>query len=326
MRVAVFGAGAIGGYLGALLHRAGVAVTLIARGKHLAAMQRHGVIVRSAGAVINEHPVCTDDTSTAGSHDYVIVTLKAHAGPAAVDQIKPLLGERTAIVTAMNGLPWWYFYRHGAELEGTQLNSVDPGGRQWQGLGPERAIGCVVYPACEVSAPGVIEHLYGNRFVFGEPSGEQSERVATIAGLFRRAGMKAPVRSIHEEIWLKLWGNVAFNPLSALTGQTLDVLASAPDTRSLARSIMLEAQAICARLGVKLPLDVDRRIDGTASVGAHRTSMLQDLERGRPMEIDAVVTAVQELGRLLAVPTPHLDVVLTLVKHRAQASGCYRSP
>ena len=174
-----------------------------------------------------------------------------------------------------------------------------------------------------MSAPGVIDHLNGNRFVFGEPSGEKSARVKAIAGLFRDAGLKAPVRNIRQEIWLKLWGNVAFNPLSALTGETLDVLATAPDTRALARQIMLEAQAICTRLGIELPLDVDRRIDGTAAVGAHRTSMLQDLELGRAMEIDAVVSSVQELGKLLAVPTPNLDVVLTLVKHRAHASGCY---
>ena len=323
MRVAVFGAGAIGGYVGALLHQAGVEVTLIARGAHLAAMQANGVTVKSAGRVVHVHPACTDDTHGAGVHDYVIVALKAQAGAGAVNQILPLLGEQTAVVTAVNGLPWWYFYRHGGELEGRVLTSVDPGGAQWQGLGPERAIGCVVYPACEVAAPGVIEHLYGDRFVFGEPSGEKSERVRTIAGLFRDAGLKAPVRDIRQEIWLKLWGNVAFNPISALTGETLEVLATTPDTRALARRIMLEAQAICTRLGIELPLDVERRIDGTAAVGAHRTSMLQDLERGRSMEIDAVVGAVQELGILLGVPTPALDVVLTLVKHRAQASGCY---
>jgi 2-dehydropantoate 2-reductase len=255
MRVAVFGAGAIGGYVGALLRKAGVEVTLIARGAQLAAIQANGVTVKSAGQVMRVYPACTDDTRAAGVHDYVIVALKAQAGAAAV--------------------------------------------------------------------PGVIEHLYGDRFVLGEPNGEKSERVRTIAGLFRDAGLKAPVRDIRREIWLKLWGNVAFNPISALTGQTLEVLASAPDTRALARRIMLEAQAICTRLGIKLPLDVERRIDGTAAVGAHRTSMLQDLEQGRSMEIDAVVGAVQELGVLLDVPTPALDVVLTLVKHRAQAGGCY---
>lgn len=323
MRIAVFGAGAIGGYLGALLTRAGGDVTLIARGAHLAAMRRHGVTVRSGGAEINERPLCTDDPEEAGVQDFVIVALKAQSGPGAVAQIKPLLGDDTAIVAAVNGLPWWYFYRHGGALEGTVLTSVDPGGVQWHGLGPQRAIGCVVYPACEVSAPGVIEHLYGNRFVLGEPDGNKTERLGVIAGLFREAGLKTPVRDIRQEIWLKLWGNVAFNPISALTGETLDVLATAPDTRSVARSMMLEAEAICARLGIKLPLDVDRRIDGAAGVGAHRTSMLQDLERGRPMEIDAVVTAVQELGELLDVPTPTIDVVLTLVKHRARAAGCY---
>jgi 2-dehydropantoate 2-reductase len=323
MRVAVFGAGAIGAYLGALLKQAGVDVTLIARGEHLAAMQRNGVTVRSGDTQINQRPFCTDDTVAAGIQDYVLVTLKAQSGPGAVDQIQPLLGDSTAIVTAMNGVPWWYFYRHGGALEGTVLNSVDPGGRQWQGLGPQRAIGCVVYPACEVSAPGVIEHLHGDRLALGEPGGEKTDRVLVMANLFRQAGLKAPVRDIRQEIWLKLWGNVAFNPISALTGETLDVLATTPDTRQLVRAIMLEAQTICARLGVQLPVDVDRRIDGTARVGAHRTSMLQDLERGRPLEIDAVVGAVQELGSLLDVPTPTLDLVLTLVKHRAQASGCY---
>jgi len=323
MRIAIFGAGAVGGFLGALLKQSGVDVTLIARGEHLAVMQRDGVTVRSGGKIIKQHPFCTDDPLQAGVHDYVVVTLKAQALPGAVSQIQPLLGNETAVVTAMNGLPWWYFYRHGGELQDTVLNSVDPDGTQWRGLRPERAIGCVVYPACEVSAPGVINHLNGDRFVLGEPGGEKTDRVATLAGLFRDAGLKAPVRDIRQEIWLKLWGNVAFNPLSALTGETLDVLATTPDTRELARTIMLEVEAICERLGVHLPVDVERRIDGAAGVGAHRTSMLQDLERGRSMEIDAVVAAVQELGGLLDVPTPTIDVVLTLVKHRAQASGCY---
>jgi 2-dehydropantoate 2-reductase len=324
MRVAVYGAGAIGGLLGACLARTdGAEVALIARGPHLAAMQERGLTLRGASD-FTVRPCCTDDPAELGPQDYVIVCLKAHAVPGVVDRMRPLLGEGTAVVFAVNGVPWWYFHRLPGPYEGRHLESVDPGGRQRDGIGPERAIGCVVYPAAEVAEPGVIEHVSGDRFVLGEPSGEATERVQTLSRLLIKAGLKAPVRPrIRDEIWVKLWGNLSFNPISALTGATLDVITADPGTRALARAMMLEAQGIGERLGVRFGVDVERRIDGAAAVGAHKTSMLQDLERGRPMEIDALVTAVQEMGRLVGVPTPAIDALLALVVQRARLAGCY---
>ncbi len=324
MRICVYGAGAIGGYLGGQLSLAGEDVALIARGPHLEAMRNHGLRLVVDGAERVAHPRCSDDPGTIGVQDYVIVTLKAHSVPAVVDDMLALLGPDTAVVTAANGVPWWYFY----ELEGRwrdhQLESVDPGGVQWRGIGPERAIGCVVYPACEVLAPGVIEHVGGNRFTLGEPNSERTPRVTRLSEALIRAGFRAPVRPrIRDEIWLKLWGNLCFNPLSALTHATLDVIATDPGTRAIARSMMLEAQAIGEKLGVRFGLDVDKRIAGAEAVGAHKTSMLQDLQRGRPMEIDALVTAIQEMGELVDVPTPVLDVVLSLIQQRARAAETY---
>ena len=323
MRICIYGAGAIGGYLGAQLALAGEDVTLVARGPHLEAMQRDGVRLLIDGAERVAHPRCTPDPAEAGEQDYVIVTLKAHSAPSIVDAMQPLLGPETAVVSAVNGVPWWYFHKLDGPWEGTRVESVDPGGVQWAGIGPERAIGCVVYPATEVVEPGVIRHLDGNRFTLGEPSGEKTERVKALAKALIGAGFRAPVRRIRDEIWVKLWGNLSFNPISALTLETLDVVATDSGTRAVSRAMMLEAQAIGEKLGVRFPIDVEKRIDGAAAVGAHRTSMLQDLERGRPMEIDALVTAVQELGRLVAVPTPTIDVVLALVQQRGRVAGAY---
>jgi 2-dehydropantoate 2-reductase len=241
--------------------------------------------------------------------------------------MQPLLGPDTAVVWAVNGVPWWYFYGHGGPHDGRRLASVDPGDVQWDGIGPGRAIGCIVYPACEVPEPGVIQHVSGDRFTLGEPSGEKTARIEAFSAALIAAGLKAPVRPrIRDEIWVKLWGNLCFNPISALTHATLDVIATDPGTRALARAMMVEAQAIGEALGVKFPVSVDKRIDGAAAVGAHKTSMLQDLERGRPMEIDALVTAVQEMGRLTGVATPHIDAVLALVQQRAETAGLYTRP
>jgi 2-dehydropantoate 2-reductase len=238
--------------------------------------------------------------------------------------LKPLLGPQTAVVTAQNGVPWWYFYRHGGALEGRRIEAVDPGGRIWDAIGPERAIGCVVYPAAEIEAPGIVRHVEGDRFPLGEPSGEKSERVAALSRVLVAAGLRAAVRPhIRNDIWVKLWGNLSFNPISALTGGTLVEIATDPGTRAVARAMMVEAQAIGEALGVEFGVDVDRRIEGAAGVGAHKTSMLQDLERGRPMEIDALVAAVQELGRRTSVATPAIDMVLALVRQRARLAGCY---
>jgi 2-dehydropantoate 2-reductase len=325
MRICIFGAGAIGGFMGAELALAGFDVTLVARGPHLAAMQANGLkLIRDGGEKIAKVRA-VGTAAEAGPQDYVVITLKAHSVPGIVDQLKPLLGPETAVVWGVNGVPWWYFYGLDSPWRDRRLESVDPGGVQWSGIGPERAIGCVVYPACEVIEPGVVKHVEGDRFTLGEPTGEKTARVAALSEALIKAGLKAPVRPrIRDEIWVKLWGNCCFNPISALTHATLDVIATDPGTRAIARAMMLEAQAIGEKLGVKFGIDVDKRIAGAAAVGAHKTSMLQDLERNRPMEIDALVTAVQEMGRLVGVPTPAVDIVLALIRQRAKVAGLYQ--
>ncbi|MFN4283965.1 MAG: 2-dehydropantoate 2-reductase [Alphaproteobacteria bacterium] len=326
MRICIFGAGAIGGFMGAELALAGADVTLVARGPHLAAMQKNGLkLIRDGQEKVAKVRV-VETAAEAGPQDFVVITLKAHSVPPVVPTLQPLLGPDTAVVWGVNGVPWWYFYGLDSPLKDTRLASVDPGDVQWNGLGPQRMIGCVVYPACEVTEPGVVQHIEGDRFTLGEPSGEKTARVAALSEALVKAGLKAPVRPrIRDEIWIKLWGNLCFNPISALTHATLDVIATEPGTRAVARAMMLEAQAIGEKLGVKFGIDVDKRIAGAAGVGAHKTSMLQDLERGRPMEIDALVTAVQEMGRLVDVPTPTVDTVLALIRQRATVAGLYRA-
>lgn len=324
MKICIYGAGAIGGFVGAKLAEAGADVSLIARGAHLAAMRDNGLTLRMNGESRTVRVKATDDPRALGPQDYVIIGLKAHSLPAAVEAMQPLLGNDTTIVTAVNGIPYWYFYRHGGALEGRRLESIDPGGKQWDMLRPERAIGCIVYPATELVESGVIQHVYGDKFPLGEPSGESTGRAQHLSDALAAAGLKAPViNNIRDEIWLKLWGNLCFNPISALTHATLDVIAFDPATRAVARNMMSEAKAIGDRLGVHFRVDVERRIDGAGKVGAHKTSMLQDLERGRPMEIDALVKVVQELGRMVDVPTPTLDTVLALVQQRARVLGLY---
>ena len=324
MKVCIYGAGAIGGYLGVQLARAGADVSLVARGAHLEAMRSNGLTLLIDGEQHNARLNCTDDPSALGPQDYVFVSLKAHSVPAIVDAMAPLLGNDTGVVTAVNGIPYWYFHRHGGALQGSTLQSVDPGGRQWDVLRPERAIGCVVYPATEVVEPGVIQHVYGDKFPLGEPSGERTDRVEKLSALMTAAGLRAPVLdNIRDEIWLKLWGNLCFNPISALTHATLDVIASDEGTRMVAKSMMAEAQTIAERLNIRFRVDIERRIDGAGAVGAHKTSMLQDLERGRAMEIDALVSVVQELGRKTDTPTPTIDIVLALVRQRAVMAGLH---
>jgi 2-dehydropantoate 2-reductase len=322
MKICIFGAGAIGGFLGAELAASGTDVTLIARGEHLAAMQTDGLTLIRDGETRTVHPACTDDTAEAGEQDVVIVTLKAHTAPAAVDALQPLLGPDTAVVTAVNGIPWWYFHGVYGPLADHRLESVDPGGRQWDGIGPKRAIGCILYAATEIAEPGVIRHVSGDRFTFGEPDGSRSDRVTALALALSNAGLKAPVRPrIRDEIWMKLWGNVSFNPISVLTGATLEDICTDADSRSVARAVMLEAQAVGEALGIRFALDIEKRIAGAEAVGAHKTSMLQDFERGRSLEIEPVVGAVVEMARLVNVETPTLDAVLALTRARARAAG-----
>ena len=322
MKICIYGAGAIGGYLGAELALGGVDVTLIARGPHLEAMRTNGLTLLIGGEKKVAQVACTDDPAEAGPQDYVILTLKSHSVPAVVDKMAPLLGPGTAVVTAQNGIPWWYFFKLPGPWEGRHLESVDPGGHIRNTLGPERAIGCVVYPSCEIVEPGVVQHIDGKRFMLGEPDGSRSERVVALSEALTQSGFKAPVRKkIRDDIWLKLWGNLSFNPVSVLTLATLEQITGEKATRQVIRNMMVEAEAVATALGVKFSVDVDTRIGWAADVGAHKTSMLQDLEKGRPMEIDALVAAVAEMGRLVNVPTPTIDVVLALVKLRTRLAG-----
>ena len=324
MRICIFGAGAIGGYMGAKLAQAGADVSLVARGPHLAAMQGAGLRLIEEGGETTVPVRAAADPAELGVQDYVIVTLKAHSVPGVVGAMAPLIGPGTTVVSGVNGVPWWYFHKHGGALEGTRLASVDPGNAQWDGFGPDRVLGCVVYPAAEVIAPGVVKHIEGNRFSLGEPDGSKSERALALSAALTAAGLKAPVRPrLRDEIWVKLWGNCSLNPVSALTGATIEQMCRDPEVRAVVRAVMLEAQAVGEKLGVRFAVDVDKRIAGAEAVGAHRTSMLQDLERGRPMEIDALVGSVAEVARLTGTPTPTLDTVLALVRQRARLAGCY---
>jgi len=254
----------------------------------------------------------------------VIITLKAHSVPGIVETIQPLIGPDTTVVTAVNGIPWWYFHGLKGPWQEHRLESVDPGGVQWDRIGPARVLGCIVYPACDMPAPGVIQHVEGNRFSLGEPGGERSERATRLSEAMIAAGLKAPVRPrIRDEIWIKLWGNLCFNPISALTHAMLDEVATDPGTREVSKAMMVEAQAVGEALGVKFNIDVEKRLDGAAAVGPHKTSMLQDLEKGRPMEIDALLTSVQELARLTEIGSPTIDTVLALIQQRARIAGVY---
>ncbi len=324
MRICIYGAGAIGAGLGVQLSLSGKDVTLIARGPHLEAMQKNGVRLLIDGEERVAHPHCIEDPAEAGPQDYIIITLKAHSLPGIADKLHSMLGPDTTVVTAVNGIPWWYFYKLKGRYENHKLDSVDPGGRFWDAVGPQRAIGFVVYPAAEIVEPGVIRHIEGDRYTLGEPDGQSSARTDKLCAALKDAGFKSRVRdNIRDDIWVKLWGNLCFNPISALTHATLDKVAGEAGTGGVCRLMMLEAQEIGEKLGARFRVDVDRRLVGGAAVGPHKTSMLQDLELGRPMEIDALVTVVQELGKLVGVPTPTIDVVLALIQQRARIAGTY---
>ena len=327
MRICVFGAGAIGGYMAVALAQAGFEVCVVARGAHLAAIRQEGLTLLIEGATRHARVPASDDPAAFGPQDVVISTLKAHQAHASAAAFAPLLGPDTSVVVAANGLPWWYFFKQGGRFEGRHLDSVDPDGRQWRLIGPERAIGCVVDPACEVIRPGVIAHHEFKRFTLGEPDGRRSARVTAISQALVAAGLEAPIRDdIRWNVWLKLWGNVCFNPISALTLATLDRIVSEPALRDLCQTMMGEAKAVSEALGVTIPGEMmERRLAAAGSVTGHKMSMLQDLERGRSMEIDALVTAVQELGRLTGVATPTIDLVLALVQERGRQAGLYES-
>ena len=328
-RICIFGAGAIGGYLAAALDNAGAAVSLVARGPHLEAILKNGLTFEKDGVTSTHHLPASSDPADLGPQDVVFLAVKAHGIPATIDGLKPLLHNDTIIVPAVNGLPWWYFHcaGTGTTLDEQPLLAVDPDRRIWDEIGPHRAIGCVVYPACEIAAPGHVRHLDGDRFSLGEPSGERTDRIRDLAALMIAGGLKAPVRPrIRDEIWIKLWGNCSFNPVSALTGATLDEIGNDPGSRQLVTDIMTEVQAIGEAAGARFGVSIDKRIAGATAIVGHKPSTRQDIEAGRPLEIDPILTAVIELADRLKIEAPALSRVTALLKLQAATLGLYTYP
>src|SRR5438270_236907 len=315
MKFAIVGAGAIGAFVGAMLSKSGEDVTLIARGAHLRAMQEHGVRVRGEIGSFDARVSATDDPTKAAAADVVLLTLKAHSLTAMAPRLAPLIAPETCVVSAQNGIPWWYFYRHGGEWEGTQLESVDPGGEIAKNIDPARVIGCVVYPSANISEPGIIEHIEGTRFAIGEPEGSKSERCRKIASAFIKAGLRCPIRTdIRHDMWVKMMGNVAYNPISALARATLIEIVECPETRRLAGAIMAEVDSVAKKLGIELGISIEQRLEGAAKVGHHKTSMLQDIEAGRPLELEAIVGVMVELGDKMGLALPCTRTVYACVK------------
>jgi 2-dehydropantoate 2-reductase len=315
VRIAIAGAGAIGAYIGARLAQIGQDVSLFARGPHLAAMQARGVRVVSADGDFEVHPVVTGDLATIGQVDVVFLGVKAHGLTGLAPQLGPLFGPDTIVVSTQNGLPWWYFQRLGGELDGFRLERVDPGGVVAAAIEPERVVGSIVYFSTEIAEPGVIHHIEGQRISLGEPDGSRSDRCRQLAGVLMEAGLRAPITArIRHEIWVKLLGNASLNPVSALTGATLVEIVRDPEVGPLVRQIMTEVESVATRLGIELPVSIDQRMAGAEKVGEHKTSMLQDLEAGRPMELDAVVGGVLELGERLGLPMPATRSVYSCAK------------
>ena len=317
MKICIVGAGATGGYLGFKLINAGFDVSLVARGTHLKAMKHSGLTVIENDKEISCFPKCSESMSDLGKMDYIFITLKAYSIPGLVNEISTMFKENTAVITAYNGIPWWYFFNIEGPFKNYRIKCIDPNNIQWNIITPERIIGCVVYPATEIIEPGVIKHIEGNRFSLGEPEGKQTERILKISKALVKAGIKAPIRSnLREEIWIKLIGNLAFNPLSVITGKTLDILASENEYRTIAYDAMEEASLIINQLGIKLKISIDQRIEGAAKVGAHKTSMLQDYEKGKELELDSLVVSIKEIGNLLSIKTPTIDKILYEVEKK----------
>jgi 2-dehydropantoate 2-reductase len=317
MKIAIVGAGAIGGYVGVKLALAGEDVTFMVRGANLEAIRKNGMklIMSDGSEQVAKNVKATNNYAEAGPQDVVILAMKAHQVEAVANDLPKLFDPDTSVVTMQNGIPYWYFHKHGGALEGSRVHSVDPTGIISEMIPAKRVIGCVVYPASELTEPGVVKHIEGDRFPVGELDGSSSERVNRISEAMTKAGFKAPVLdNIRAEIWLKLWGNLTFNPISSLSHSTLLDICQFPLTRELAASMMREAQAVATKLGIEFRVTLDKRIAGAEKVGKHKTSMLQDIEAGRAPEIDALVGSVVELGRLTETPTPHIDTVYALVK------------
>jgi 2-dehydropantoate 2-reductase len=315
VRLVVVGAGATGGFLGGFLARAGHEVTLVARGAHLEAMRRRGLVVRTAEGEFTVRPDCTDDLDAVADAEAAFLAVKAPAVAQLAPRLGKSLGPGTGLVTLQNGVPWWYFQRHGGPLEGTRLETVDPDGVIERHLDAGHVVGAVVYAATSIVEPGVIEHLEGTRFTIGEPDGSRSERCQAISTALAKSGLRCPVRTdIRKEIWLKLVGNAALNPLSALTRASLAAIGGDPGARALALEGMREAVRVAGAVGVEIDLSVEQRLEGAARVGEHRTSMLQDVESGRPLEADALVGAVVEIGHLVGLELPRLEMLYACVR------------
>jgi 2-dehydropantoate 2-reductase len=326
MKICVIGAGAIGGLLATKLAHAGEDVSVVARGAHLAAIAANGLrLIEESGETV-ARVKATDRIADVGEQDLIILGMKAHQVAAVVGDLTAIMNPQSMVLTAQNGIPWWYFFRHGGQYEGVRLESVDPGGIIADHLPIDRVLASIVYPAAEIERPGVIRHIEGNRFSLAEIDGTKSERVSQLSEIFTRAGFKAPVVSdVRAEIWTKLWGNLSFNPISALTHATLEDICRFAPTRALAANMMLEAQAIGEALGVRFRISLEKRIAGAEAVGAHKTSMLQDVENGRAIEADALLGSVIELGRIVGIATPHMNAIFAAVKllgeTLAQAKG-----
>lgn len=317
MRFAILGAGAIGAYAGAALVRGGSDVVLIARGAHLEAMRRDGVRVLSPRGDFEARPEVTDDLSAVAGADCVFVGLKAYSLPELLPRVAPLLAPSASLLPAQNGVPWWFFQRFDGPLSGSVVQAVDPGGAISASIGPERIVGCVSYPAAEIVEPGLIRHIEGTRFAIGELDGSVAGRTRAISEAFQAGGLRAPVETrIRDQLWLKLIGNVAFNPITALTGATLGDLGELPEMVAVLRSVMEEVAAVGTALGIDLPVSIERRLEAAIAVGHHRTSMLQDFEAGKPLELDCMTAAVIEIAQKLDIPVPHAETVHAATKLR----------
>ena len=327
MNICVFGAGAIGGYIGCCLSKAGANVSLIARGPHKEAIEKNGLTLITGNSSDTFNLKVTENPKELETQDYIIIGVKAHAIAGIVENLKPLLNKNTSILSAVNGIPWWYFYKANSNtvLENTHIDSVDPDGIIWKNINPERALGCVVYPACEIEKPGVIKHIEGNRFSLGEPSGVNTDRLKILSDLFIKGGLKAPQKkNLRDEIWIKLWGNCSFNPISAITGASLDIIGNDPSSRVLIKQMMEECQKVGEAVGVHFGVSIDKRIDGASSIIGHKPSTRQDIEMKRPLEIDPIMSAIIEIGNKLNIATPMLKHINSILKLKANYLGLYK--
>lgn len=326
VNICVYGAGAIGGYIGCCLSNAGANVSLIARGPHKEAINKNGITLISNGKSENFNLKVTENSKDLDTQDYIILGVKAHAIQNIATSLKPLMNDKTVVLSAVNGLPWWYFYKanSGTNLDNNHIETVDPKGLIWNTIDPKRALGCVVYPACEIASPGVIKHIEGNRISLGEPDGINSERLKILSNLMIAGGLKAPQKKhIRDEIWIKLWGNCSFNPISAITGASLDLIGNDPGSRRLVRELMQECQNVGEALGIKFRVSIEDRINGAASIVGHKPSTRQDIEMKRPLEIDPIMSAIIEIGIKLNIPTPMLKNINSILKLKAEYLNLY---